>query len=225
MIKIKKRVLIVGAGGIGSHLIPMIKSDDVLITVMDGDKYEKKNLERQNITLRDLRKNKAVAMVEKYGLHEAIQHYAKSTSDFIHDDQVFDMVICVPDNHTCRLLAIEASNKCGFGLILAGNETTTANAMYYHPKMMGSNADPKIKYPEMLASAIVEGQNSCSDVQAKLGTQTMLANIVAATMTASLLNTWLNSAMTDSLAKQYGPVEHTWAGSNYETRRGYDYDK
>ena len=52
-----KKVKIIGAGGIGGHLIEPLsrylsyKEDDVEITVYDGDKFEERNKERQRFSV------------------------------------------------------------------------------------------------------------------------------------------------------------------------------
>lgn len=210
---------IIGAGGIGSHLISMIK-DDYAITVMDGDLYERKNLHRQNISLRDIGKNKAQAMAAKHNLHAYIPDYLKT----MYQMKGMDNVICVPDNHACRLLAIDSADEYGFDLIIAGNETETANAMFYNRRMKGSTADPRVRYPEMIKSALAEGQNSCADVSVDVAGQTMAANIVAATLALSLAKAWFGKSIDTDLAAKLMPVEHIWMGTRFETRSGYEFE-
>ena len=49
MSKGRRRVMIIGAGGIGSYLIPLLDKTMVYdMTVMDPDNVEKKNLTYQN---------------------------------------------------------------------------------------------------------------------------------------------------------------------------------
>ena len=50
-IKMKRKVLVIGAGGIGSFLIPLLDKVELYnITVADPDKVERKNLPYQNFT-------------------------------------------------------------------------------------------------------------------------------------------------------------------------------
>lgn len=71
---IPQTVVVVGCGGTGSRLIPplaqLMKSSTMLIdpelVLVDFDEVEPKNLSRQNFVSRDVGKNKAVALAERY---------------------------------------------------------------------------------------------------------------------------------------------------------------
>lgn len=70
---------IVGAGGTGGHLIPNLsrlislvnkdkeEREKYTLTIIDADLVEEKNLIRQNFTMRDIGKNKAEVMANRYG--------------------------------------------------------------------------------------------------------------------------------------------------------------
>lgn len=68
-------IILVGAGGTGSRvvapLIQTIKQARMQINpclyIVDGDHFENKNLARQNCIERDMGRNKAVVMAERYG--------------------------------------------------------------------------------------------------------------------------------------------------------------
>ena len=58
-----KKILIIGAGGIGSFLIPLLDKVRLYsIEVADPDKVELKNLTYQNFTTHDIGENKAEQM-------------------------------------------------------------------------------------------------------------------------------------------------------------------
>lgn len=73
--RIVSNVIIVGCGGTGSRLIPMVAQFmkscpailDPFITLIDGDKVEMKNLARQNFIKQDVGRNKADVLAERYG--------------------------------------------------------------------------------------------------------------------------------------------------------------
>lgn len=74
--QILSNVVIIGCGGTGSRLLPMIsqlmsrgKWNDMMptITLIDGDEVEVKNLTRQNFILDDVGRNKAECLAERYG--------------------------------------------------------------------------------------------------------------------------------------------------------------
>ena len=92
----KRKVLVIGAGGIGSFLIPLLDKVGLYdITVADPDKVETKNLPYQNFTEEDVGENKAMAMFEK---HKSILH--RSTYPILTEKQMkgYDLVICCVDN-------------------------------------------------------------------------------------------------------------------------------
>lgn len=74
--QILSNVVIIGCGGTGSRLIPMVsqllsrgKWNDMVptITLVDGDELEVKNLTRQNFIMDDVGRNKAECLAERYG--------------------------------------------------------------------------------------------------------------------------------------------------------------
>lgn len=73
--RIVSNVIIVGCGGTGSRLIPMVAQFmkscpailDPFITLIDGDDVELKNLTRQNFIRPDIGRNKAMVLAERYG--------------------------------------------------------------------------------------------------------------------------------------------------------------
>lgn len=76
---IRLHFFIVGAGGTGGHLIPNLsrlislvnkdkeEKEKYTLTIIDADLVEEKNLIRQNFTMRDIGKNKAEVMANRYG--------------------------------------------------------------------------------------------------------------------------------------------------------------
>ena len=69
-------VVIIGCGGTGSRLLPLVSQimsrgqwNDLmpLITLIDGDEVEVKNLTRQNFIREDVGRNKAECLAERYG--------------------------------------------------------------------------------------------------------------------------------------------------------------
>lgn len=210
-----KKLLLIGAGGVGSRIVPLIHTM-YEITVMDGDTFEKKNLIRQVLTRKHIGMNKADAMADMYGV--------QSIPEFLIDpeqlDRGFDIVVCVPDNHMCRMMAILAADRYEFDLVLAGNEEYTANAMYYNQKYQGTSVDPRIRYPEMLRKAEKEAGQTCVEV---LDTkpQTALANNMAASLALALVTYWMGNPPSPALIATHAPFEHIWDLSSVHTVKGY----
>ena len=67
------RVVVIGMGGVGSYLInPLARYLDTLkgeenhcLILVDGDKYEPKNMTRQDVSEDDIGANKAVAQMTR----------------------------------------------------------------------------------------------------------------------------------------------------------------
>ena len=174
-----KGVKILGVGGIGGALAaPLcrylqytVNSDEpITITLIDGDKYERKNLDRQNCAWGDLNTNKAQAELEKlqaeFGTLD-IEVYPSYITPMNIDSVIKDgdVVFCGVDNHkTRKVLADYAKTLDNIVIISGGNEMTdggvqifikkdgkriTANLDEYHPEI----ADPKDKSPDEVGCA------------------------------------------------------------------------
>ena len=212
-----KKVTLIGAGGVGTRIIPLsINMFD--LTVVDGDKFERKNLARQIMGRREIGKNKADAMRDMYGV--------KSIPEYLTDiEQLKDaeFVICAPDNHKCRLIALLAADEYDFGLILAGNEEYTANAMYYQSRYRNTSTDPRVRYPDILVGADREiGETCLEKIDDK--PQTGLANSMAADFALALALYWTGDLPDDDTLAEYAPFDFMWSRSSVSTIRGYTND-
>lgn len=111
-------IVVVGCGGTGSHYIKELGrliyghkrlSQDVQITLVDGDLVEEKNLIRQAFMPQDIGQNKAQVMAEileqAYGINvNFYDQYIDAPSDLeklVRVDSTVLLVGCV-DNHQCR---------------------------------------------------------------------------------------------------------------------------
>jgi hypothetical protein len=94
-----RKVLIIGAGGIGSFLIPLLHKTGLYeITIADPDKVEEKNLPYQNYEREDIGGNKAEIMFDRYELSACIP-YAILTSQQM---KGYDLIISCVDNLSLR---------------------------------------------------------------------------------------------------------------------------
>jgi len=108
----KSRVLCVGAGGIISQIAPtLVRKGIGAITLLDDDIVEKSNLNRQRFYIKDVGRNKAVALAENllpeciaetdihgipFRLQEAIARGV---------DLTYDVAVCGVDNNPARVAA------------------------------------------------------------------------------------------------------------------------
>ncbi|MCC5791660.1 MAG: HesA/MoeB/ThiF family protein [Legionellaceae bacterium] len=105
------RVLLVGAGGLGAPVALYLVAAGVgHLTVMDGDRVELSNLQRQVLFREaDLGNNKALCMAERLAtlhsgcrIHALPQHLDRNTS--LESLQPFDVIVDASDNYCARYL-------------------------------------------------------------------------------------------------------------------------
>lgn len=112
------KVLQIGAGGIGSYLARELSNlivqdvkgtEDLEITVIDGDEVEEKNLRYQNFPEpEDLEESKAKVIGERYNLHHK-HKYVESEDEL----KGFDIILLAVDNGKARNLVYEYCDKTG----------------------------------------------------------------------------------------------------------------
>ena len=97
----KKKIMVIGAGGIGSFLIPLLdRVNEYQINVWDDDIVEKKNLSYQDYYENDVGKHKTEVMAKRYG--SVYSHpYRVLTKQQL---KGYDLVICCVDNLELRRL-------------------------------------------------------------------------------------------------------------------------
>jgi hypothetical protein len=134
----KRKILVIGAGGIGSFLIPVLDKVGLYnITVADPDKVETKNLPYQNFNADDVGENKAMVMFEK---HKSILD--RSTYPILSEKQMkgYDLVICCVDNIGLRRTMYNCKDLKWLDLRAQGRNAA----------MVSYTADPKM-YDTLLA--------------------------------------------------------------------------
>ena len=138
-----RKIKVIGAGGIGCHLIePLVRylshsEDFAEVTVIDGDKDEERNRERQRFNACENKAEHTVSL-----LKDQFQNvHLKAKGEYLTEDNVVtyirdnDTVFLCVDNHATRKLV---SDRCkalrNVTLISGGNEYTDGNVIYYHRK-------------------------------------------------------------------------------------------
>lgn len=139
-------ILIIGLGGIGSMLAEPLcrylayKTDLKEITLMDGDRYEAKNILRQRVSREDIGRNKAEVWAQRIAwLFHELRVSAKdiyvspaNIKTLIPDEST--IMLCV-DNHATRKLVqahvLELKNAV---LISGGNDYTDGNVQVFIKK-------------------------------------------------------------------------------------------
>ena len=140
-----RKILIIGAGGIGSYLIPLLDKTGLYdITVSDPDTIEEKNLTYQNFESDEVNKYKSACMKIRYETVKTSSEYPILTEKQLVG---YDLVICCVDNLDARRLLYRSS------IAWLDLRSQGRNAAYISFK-----ADPKM-YDTMLAGP--DGSFSC----------------------------------------------------------------
>ncbi len=135
-----RKIKVVGAGGIGGHLIePLARylsysEDDCEITVIDGDQFEERNKERQRFVACENKADHTVAQLK----NQFPKIHFKSKSQYLIEENIVtsirenDVVLLCVDNHATRKLV---SDRCeeldNITLISGGNDYTDGNVIVY----------------------------------------------------------------------------------------------
>jgi len=182
---------VIGCGGVGSWLVPaltrMVKHSE--ITVIDGDKLEEKNIDRQLFDELDIGRFKSESMAEMYGVGHMVTWYAAGLFEHYKDDWLF---VCV-DNHVARSAALAACDMSGCAAIIAANETHSSEAYIYRPDWKGSLMDPRVYYPEIETDKSGDPQArgaGCTGEAARANPQLVTANMMAASLMMHLYVIW-----------------------------------
>lgn len=179
-------IIIVGAGGIGCHLIPMLSFLAVKTIIIDGDTYEPDNCKRQFPALQST-ENKAkvmwdivrarttgeVAYLPEYVTPENLNRLTSLAPDLI--------VSCVDNNETRTILA----NLCyhlGIPGIMAGNSESFGEAHLILPPLH----DPFEHFEFPMKGRQPWGCNTDKELDER--PQTAVANMLAAGAAMAIFN-------------------------------------
>ena len=203
MTKSTKKIKIIGLGGIGTCLVPVLirylnyEYDDheVHVTLIDGDSYEEKNRSRQHFSEYG---NKAeVTVTNLVPQFPQIQFTAKKK--YVNEDNVIsliregDIVFACVDNHVTRKLI---SDRCeeldNVTLISGGNDHTDGNVILYR-RVNGEDVgraptaiDPNIANPEDEHPSDLEERAGCQE-EVEEFPQLLFANNQAAASMCNVL--------------------------------------
>lgn len=130
-----KTIAIIGCGGVAAHMLPALIHDYNLILV-DGDKYEPKNCNRQLAAHVGNGKNKAETLAEIY--KGMTKRTITPVTSYVNDDTDFevtpDILMVLVDNDDARCSCKAIANRLFIPIIWAANETYDPQAMLYEPE-------------------------------------------------------------------------------------------
>jgi molybdopterin/thiamine biosynthesis adenylyltransferase len=177
-----KTVYIIGAGGTASYLLPVLirMLDPELVEeviIVDRDVLEEKNVERQNFQYDDIGAAKADILAEAISPHAKVLVSAVTewfTDQFPVKDNSF--IISCTDNHPARRAVLTLCDLTNSEAVICGNETFSADAYYYSPKLLDTLADPRVRYPEILTDEQDDPTRPPCNDEAVLETNPQLAS-------------------------------------------------
>lgn len=172
MSKKTKKVKVVGAGGIGSHLLePLARylcytEDHIEITVIDGDQFEERNKERQRCTSFE---NKAKNIVSSISAQFPKVHF-RTKGEYITDGNVItliregDVVFLCVDNHATRKLISDRCQELDDVLLISGgNDYTDGNVILYSRKNGKDVGRPLTKIHPSIAAPTDKNPGTLTD--------------------------------------------------------------
>jgi len=197
------------------------------IHIIDGDAVEERNLERQLFDPSAIAKNKAIALVERYR-GEYPRLYARER--FFHAGEIVkngSLLFVFVDNHAARRSALMACDRCECTAILAANEYTAAQAIWYHPSFRNGQLDPRVRYPEIetdQSNNPIRPRGCTTQEVLNVAPQLPIANLACATYALQLF--WFYFRIAPSLkedSRSFWPIEHTNNFNVIQTRKEEDY--
>lgn len=153
MRKRKLKVKVIGCGGIGTCLLPILgrylnfeRSFVPEMTLIDGDDYEEANRTRQTF---EMRGNKAIVTAE--AMKEKFENLTITpVMDFLNEANIKmhiksgDVVFCCVDNHATRKLVSDRCEKLQNVLLISGGNQYTDGDIQVHLREHGEDITPPI---------------------------------------------------------------------------------
>lgn len=226
--------LIIGAGGVTSYLLPVLLNTFHLSSgvIVDGDRLEERNLDRQLFNPSLIGQNKAEALCRTHRLKSSVlrpfPNYFTATTDLQSlEMDGFDVLICAADNHKARREALDFVDRLYYNYnhenvfaILGGNEYFDSEAFFYKPAWQDTVLDPRVRYEEILTSDEGSPLVSCTGVAQSATPQLAIANHRCAAMIMHLLWVWYAPKPEQ---EDYLPIEISASINNYNVIRPEDF--
>lgn len=193
-----RKIKVIGAGGIGTYVIePLARylsysEDNCEITVIDGDKYEEKNRERQRFTALE---NKAEHTVNRHKSEFPKVHF-RAKGEYLTPDNIIpairegDTVMMCVDNHATRKLVSDRCNELrDVTLISGGNDYIDGNVAV-HIRRNGKDVTksitelhPEIKnFKDKNPGTLTDAERQGCQQEAQTNPQLLFTNLAIASM-------------------------------------------
>ncbi len=176
------KIYVIGAGGVASYLLPVLNrsvnrgTTDIII--MDGDRLEERNLDRQLFSSSFVGMNKAEALADMYNVEYYPSYLREGSLLLLKEFE--DWLFVAVDNHKARRVALGiADNNRGVQVLIGANEYTDSEAYYYEYGLRGTDLDPRVRWPEILTDTSND-PTSCQGVELVSSPQLAIANMLTA---------------------------------------------
>lgn len=106
MLNKKQKILVLGCGGLGSEIIKLLKEMNILLTIVDFDKIDISNLNRQFFyTKKDVNKSKAEIISKKLNFEDNSHSYLLNKLEDLDNIfyEQFDVIFCCLDSVSSRI--------------------------------------------------------------------------------------------------------------------------
>jgi molybdopterin/thiamine biosynthesis adenylyltransferase len=177
------------------------------VTLVDGDKLEKKNLNRQLFTERHIGLNKAEALAQVYGCQFIDEWYSPT----LIEHNKLDWIIGAVDNHPARKSVLQSCDISGCRAIFGANEVHSSEAFVYLPEWCDTKLDPRNYYPEIQSDRSNDPSAQgigCTGEAQEANRQLVTANFMAAALVGHLYVVWAQEARKmEAEALQYFPYK------------------
>ena len=208
MLRKFKNIFVVGVGGTGSFLMPVVMrylasrtdvNKELLVKIIDGDKYDEGNFARQEFAHSRVGRNKAEVQEEIYQrkfpaltISSVPEYLGSSNIEMIVDGSI---IFCCVDNHFCRnLLSKHCQTLNNVILISRGNEHVDGNVQSYF-KIDGKEMNHPIEYRHPEIERTNDGDRSemsCEELHnLPSESQVIFANAMSGTLMACLFYSYI----------------------------------
>ena len=193
-------IYMIGCGGIGGWLCQCLSktltADDTL-SLMDADKLEPHNLDRQLFDEADVGLLKAEALGRYLRTSrckvDVIPEFLGADLDFVFEDGSF--VFVGADNHPARFKTLSLCDRTTSRCIVAANGYECAEAYYYDWQWEGKAHDPREYYPELATDTEDDPLSPpCTGEILESAPQLAIANMDAASYAMWLFWFWTQKA-------------------------------
>lgn len=182
-----------GGGGCWEYLAltKTLQEKDTLILI-DKDKIEAKNLDRQMFTNFDTGKFKVEAISNRYRHHKCKVIVFPDWLTLNTELEAHPLLFCCADNHPARLACLMLADKYEGYTIIAGNEYTDAEAYYYQHNWKDTRLDPRVYYPELITDHSNDPTRPCTGEAMEAAPQLAISNMMAASYSMWLYWFWFH---------------------------------